>query len=246
MTTYLRPLWRRLFGQAWIFVAVLFVLLVLLRAYVQLWAREASWVLMLVFLAMWVLPFVCFTRPGRAAMGLIRPARPAWLLWGALLGFAAALLAFGIGYGLYGAGPDNWYVSVRDHYLVDPSVLALPPVTLFIMFTVPAMLFSPVGEEFFFRGMLHESVRERWGDKAAVAVNSLAFAGVHVLHHGVAMDAAGLEIRWVSGLLWVGLMAMLSVLFTLCRLRGGSIWPAVLAHSAFNLGMNATIFFVLV
>jgi membrane protease YdiL (CAAX protease family) len=245
MTHSLRSVWRRVFGEAWILVLVLLAMLVLPRAYVQLQAPEAGAVLLLLFLVMWVLPFVCFDKAGRAAMGLVRSARPVWLLWGGLLGFAAALLVFGIGYGLYGDSPDNWYVSVRDHYLTGQPVPEMPRFTLFLMFTIPAMLFSPVGEEFFFRGMLHESVREKWGGQAAVAVNSLAFAGVHILHHGIAADAAGLEIRWISGLLWVALMAALSVLFTLCRLRGGSIWPAVLAHSTFNLGMNVTIFYIL-
>ena len=37
-------------------------------------------------------------------------------------------------------------------------------------------------------------------------------------------------------------MVGLSWLFTLCRQRSGSIWPAVAAHSAFNLVMNVCIF----
>jgi membrane protease YdiL (CAAX protease family) len=46
-------------------------------------------------------------------------------------------------------------------------------------------------------------------------------------------------------LLWLLLVMGTSWLFTLCRRRGGAIWPAVLGHAAFNLVMNLTIFLVL-
>ena len=113
------------------------------------------------------------------------------------------------------------------------------------IFTIPAMIFSPIGEEFFFRGMIHESAKAHWGERAATLVNILAFGGIHLLHHGIARDASGWHLLIVPGLLWMLLVVGTSWLFTLCRKQSGSIWPAVLAHSTFNLVMNLAIFLIL-
>jgi membrane protease YdiL (CAAX protease family) len=244
----LRPLWQRVFGQAWVLNLVLFVLLSGLRAYGILGPERASvrQLILVSFLAMWFLPFVFLHRDGRRATGLGKPGRLAWLAWGPLLGAVASMLLFGIGMLLYGRGADHWYVAISQQYLLDDVMSQLPLVTAFVMFTVPAMLLSPIGEEFFFRGMVHESVRTGWGERTATLVNGLAFAGVHFLHYGVARDSSGWHVRAVPGLLWFVLMMGVSWLFTMCRKKSGSIWPAVLAHSTFNLVMNLTIFLTLI
>jgi hypothetical protein len=78
-----------------------------------------------------------------------------------------------------------------------------------------------------------------------VAPLGLAFGGVHLLHYGIIHDAGGWHFLLVPGLRWLGLMVVTSWLFTLCRKLGGSIWPAVLSHSAYNLVMNLTLFLIL-
>jgi membrane protease YdiL (CAAX protease family) len=129
--------------------------------------------------------------------------------------------------------------------LIDDELSQLPTIALIVMFTVPAMLFSPIGEEFFFRGMVHESVSSRWGEWIAMLVNGLAFSLIHFFHYGIAHDASGWRLRLLPGMLWGLLMMGTSWLFTLCRKRSGSIWPAVLGHSIFNLMMNLIIFLIL-
>lgn len=243
----LRPFWRRLFGRPWILNLVLFILLGSLRAYAIL-GPETEGVrrlIMVGFLLMWFLPFVFSDRGGRRAMGLKEVECPIWLLWGALLGAAASLITFAIGVLLYGRGQNHWFVAISHQYMLDDLTSQLPLTVLIPMFTIPAMVFSPIGEEFFFRGMVHESINVRWGERAATLVNGLAFSAVHLLHYGVMRDASGWRFRLVPGLLWVLLMMGISWLFTLCRQRSGSIWPAVLSHSVFNLVMNLTIFLVL-
>jgi len=243
----LRPLWHRLFGHAWMLTLLLFFLLGGLRAYGILGPEEASvhQLIMLSFFLMWFLPYVFFGQDGRRAIGLRGVERPIWLVWGVLLGALASLIVFAIGFLLYGRGADNWYVAISQQYLIDDSMFELPKLGLIAMFTIPAMLFSPIGEEFFFRGMVHESINSRWGERAATLVNSLAFSAVHFLHYGIARDADGWRLRLLPGVLWVLLMMGISWLFTLCRRRSGSIWPAVLSHSVFNLVMNLTIFLIL-
>jgi membrane protease YdiL (CAAX protease family) len=241
----LRPAWQRIFRQGWVLNLLLFILLGGLRAYGLFGPPSARMLIMLNFFLMWLLPFIFFTQPGRSALGVKKIERPIGLLWGAVLGIGGALIIFAVGYGLYGHGAANWYISIRDSWAIDSTLLQLPRIQLFLIYTVPAMIFSPVGEEFFFRGMIHESAKELGGQRTATVVNALAFAGVHVLHHGLSWDGAGLHFLLVSGSLWILLMLGMSWLFTQCRERSGSIWPAIVAHLMFNLVMNVTIFGVL-
>jgi membrane protease YdiL (CAAX protease family) len=241
----LRPFWRGIFRQAWILLAVLFLLLGALRAYGLLGPAEARMLIMLGFFLMWFLPFIFFSREGRTAMGMARVEKKGWILWGILLGLAGGFAVYALGCLLFGNSENNWYISLLNSYQIDGTMREMGTLPLFLIFTGPAILFSPVGEEFFFRGMIHESVREAGFPRAAAIVNALAFAAVHLLHHGIFLGDAGLRILPVSGLIWFLLMMGASWSFTQCRLRSGSIWPAVLAHAAFNLSMNTAIFLFL-
>jgi hypothetical protein len=107
---------------------------------------------------------------------------------------------------------------------------------------LPAAIVSPVGEEFFFRGLLHFSLKRVAGSTVATLANAFAFGSVHLLHHGIWRDAAGWHFRMGSGLMFLLVGMGLSWLFTVCRLRSGSLWPAILAHSACTLAMNVAIF----
>ena len=241
----LRPAWQHIFRRAWILNLILFIVLGGLRAYGLFGPQSVRLLIMLNFFLMWFLPFIFFTQSGRHAMGLTRVERPIWLLWGSLLGIGGSLIIFAVGYGLYGHSTENWYVGILNSWAIDSTMLQLPRIQLFLIYTLPAILFSPIGEEFFFRGMIHESVKVHWGQRAATAVNAIAFGGVHILHYGSSWDSAGLHFSLVSGTLWILLIMGLSWLFTQCRQRSGSIWPAVVAHSTFNLVMNVSIFWAL-
>jgi membrane protease YdiL (CAAX protease family) len=241
----LRPAWLRVFRQAWILSLVLFLALGALRAYGLFGPVGARMSIMLGFFLMWFLPIIFLTRSGRLAIGLKRVEHPRWWLWAIVLGVASSLLVFGVGYVLYGHGADNWSVSLLNSWALDSTMLQLPHTELFLIYTVPAILFSPVGEELFFRGIVHESVRERWGQGPATVVNAAAFSGVHTLHHGLSWDGSGWHVLLGSGLLWILLIFGLGLLFTECRRRSGSIWPAVVAHAAFNLVTNVCIFWAL-
>jgi membrane protease YdiL (CAAX protease family) len=107
---------------------------------------------------------------------------------------------------------------------------------------LPAMIVSPIGEELLFRGLIQQSFARRWNVVIATVVNGLAFGLVHLHVHGLWRDAAGFHLHLVSGALMVLLMAGLSAVFTLCRMRSGSLYAAMVAHSACNLAMIGAIF----
>ena len=68
---------------------------------------------------------------------------------------------------------------------------------------------------------------------------------VHLCHHGQFHTAAGVELRELSAALWMVLMFGSALLFAWLRKSSGSLLPAIVAHMAFNLVMNLTIFWFL-
>ncbi|MBN1305081.1 MAG: CPBP family intramembrane metalloprotease [Anaerolineales bacterium] len=237
--------WRRIFKHPWWLSVVLFLILAGVCAYGLFGPEKARRWIMFGFFILWFTPFLFFSKAGRRNLGIKKIGNPLWLLWGFLLGGAASSLVFILGFLLYGRNSDNWYVSVLVSWLIDEQMMELPRLALFAMFTFPAVVFSPVGEEFFFRGIIHETVKEKWGVAIATVVNAMAFGLVHLMHHGIQWGQRGLQVSIFSGLLWFVLMMGVSWLFTICRLEGDAIWPAVFSHAAFNLTKNMTIFWFL-
>jgi membrane protease YdiL (CAAX protease family) len=238
----LRPFWGRIARQAWIVSAVLFVVLAGIRAAGLFGPTSTRMLIMLGFFLMWFTPIVFLTKAGRRRIGIRKPVNAKWMVAAPFIGAAGGLTLFALGYWWFGTGPDNWYMSIlRSWDITDGMQSDLGTLTLFLMFAIPSALFSPIGEEIFFRGFVHESFRERWGYRVALAANALAFAAVHGLHHGFQPG----HFRPWSGLLWVALIAGVVMLFQLCKERAGSIWASVLCHSAFNVAMTATVIFVL-
>jgi membrane protease YdiL (CAAX protease family) len=144
---------------------------------------------------------------------------------------------------LYGNTPDNWCVSIRDSFHLGQMLAVMSPGAAFTVIALLTMSFTPVGEEFLFRGLIQQSFTMRWNAVIATLVNGFAYGLLHLLHvHGLWHDAAGFHLRLVSGALMVLLLAGLGATFTLCRLWTGSLWCAVVAHAACNLAMISAIF----
>lgn len=240
------PFWGRTLGAPWCASVLVLVLLTCARAYAMLGPRSARPLLLLQFLAMWMLPFVLLTRVGRREIGLCKPDRAVAATFGsALAGAACSLGGFALGLVLFGQSPQNWNVTVRDSFRLQELRGSMPDPLLFATIALPAMIFSPIGEEILFRGVIQQAFTRRWDAGIATAVNSFSFGLVHFLHHGISRDAAGIHLQFLSGSLMVLLMAATSYVFTLCRLRSGSLWPAMAAHSTYNLVMIVGIFLYL-
>jgi membrane protease YdiL (CAAX protease family) len=203
----------------------------------------ASWraLFVVVCLAMTALPWLVLGRAGRRQIGLQRARHRAWLAAGLLVGALAASACYLLGVSLYGSGPDNWFVSVARNYQLQPTA-GWSLLRLHLTFTIAACLFSPIGEEIFFRGFLQRVLQERHGARQATLMEASLFALVHLCHHGIVAGAAGYRLLPLSASLWVAQMFALSLLFAWLRRSSDSVLPAIAAHAAFNAAMNGWIF----
>lgn len=84
---------------------------------------------------------------------------------------------------------------------------------------IVAVILAPVAEELFFRGTMFSALRRRWGIRAAVIAPSLIWA---LLHFGVEW--------WI-----IAMIAGWGMLLAMVRDRGGSIYPPIALHAAWNL-----------
>jgi membrane protease YdiL (CAAX protease family) len=241
---FLRPFWNRLGIPPWLLSLLVLAVLAAARFYSAFGPPQASILFVLHILAMWALPFLFLTRQGRRDIGLTKQGiTPASLALCALAGAAGGLLIFWIGMALYGDTADNWCVSVRDSFQLKQMLTVMSPGAAFAVIAVSTLGFTPIGEEFLFRGLIQQSFTLRWNAAIATLVNGLAYGLLHLLHvHGLWHDAAGFHFRLVSGALVVLLLAGLGAGFTVCRMRTGSLWCAVAAHAACNLAMISAIF----
>jgi membrane protease YdiL (CAAX protease family) len=116
---------------------------------------------------------------------------------------------------------------------------------LFAVFTVPSMIFSPIGEEFFFRALLQRSLEDFTSRSLATVCECSVFAIVHLCHHGLYRTSMGFSFWMPSSIIWAALMFLAGYLFAYFRNTSDSIFPAVVCHMAFNATMGVYIFSVL-
>jgi len=199
------------------------------------------------FVMMMILPFIFLHAEGRRQIGLIK-SKMSWIYIAAIFyGVAAASLCFVLGILFFDKSPDNWFITIRNYYGAQiPGVLDMPLLRFFIVATVPAMIFSPIGEEIFFRGFLQDAFQTRFGLRSSMIIESAIFGLVHLFHHGLVRSNDGTNFFPFSGMLWVMLMFLTAYGFALLRKRSGSIYPSIVAHAIFNLAMNIYIFCFLV
>jgi len=193
------------------------------------------------FVLMSLAPWVFLSRGGRRAMGLQKPASRSIYLPAIGLGAIAALACFLLGIALFGTHADNWFVTIAGNFARSVPD-HLPVLQLYLMFTVTAMVFSPIGEEIFFRGLLQSALETRLSPAASTWVECLAFGTVHLCHHGVVLSAAGIAFLPRSGPIWFALMVAAGYLFAWLRARSQSLYPAIASHVAFNFTMGTCIF----
>ncbi len=237
------------FARAWkldtttslLFVIASAIAFAAMRAVGTLGPTGLQFLLPVGFVLMSLAPWIFLSRDGRRAMGLQKATSSSIYLPAIGLGAIAALGCFLLGLALFGTSADNWFVTIAVNF--DRSVPdQLPVMQLYLMFTVTAMIFSPIGEEIFFRGLLQSALETRLSPTASTWVECLAFGTVHLCHHGVVLSAAGIGFLPRSAPVWFALMAAAGYLFAWLRARSRSLYPAIAAHVAFNFTMGTCIF----
>ena len=225
---------------------VLLIVFTSMRGLAMLGPLFAQPLLPLSFVLMAVAPFVLLNRPDRTAIGLKMPHSYHSYLFAAVLGSMAAFVCYIIGISLFHLTPDNWYVTIKKFYLNNPAYDNDSPIwQTFLIFTLPALIFSPVGEEIFFRGFFQESLKLNFSERTSTLIECACFGLIHLFHHGLVSNNGSIILFPLSGLIWALLMASLAFAFVQIRKHSNSLYPAIASHASFNLSMNAIIFFLI-
>lgn len=226
-------------------VMLLMVIFSIMRAIGLFGPGSLRWLLPLGFCIMAILPWVMLTPDGRRDIGIARASSPIAYLHASVASVVASLMCFLLGYLLFGETIDNWYVNIGNSYKQVMDTSGMSFWLLSLIFTLPAIIFSPIGEEIFFRGQLQKTLEQVCNAKTSTMIECLLFALVHQLHHGIIQTATGFTYLPIPAALWFAQMFLVAWMFAWLRARTGSIFPAIVAHMVFNLTMNSVIFLFL-
>jgi membrane protease YdiL (CAAX protease family) len=235
-------IWNQLFRRKWMLGILLILLfgiprfILVMQSYVSGNSRYVS----LIFTAMVITPFIFLRKAGRKKMGMRKPSRPWWLLWGFLLGMGMCLILFSLFRLAYGLQISNAFVYIGNLTASGKGSLAF-----FLIYQVIVMTFSPFGEELFYRGLVHQTFKEPLGDSGASLVDSGAFALTHLAHFGLVYAAGTWSFLFLPSLIWITSMFLTCLVFTRVKQRSGSILGAIFTHAGFNFGMGCLIFYAL-
>ncbi|MDL2304493.1 CPBP family intramembrane metalloprotease [Bacteroides sp. OttesenSCG-928-D19] len=241
----LRSFWRKYFSFNWKFGLFLIALICIPRFVLVLNANEnANYSYIgLIMLVSAIIPFIFLNKHGRKTIGLTKPSKYSWLLIAVAIGLCFSIALYFAGELLYGSSNENWYVYIGKSYNIPDGISGKDKFTMFVAMAITGIIFSPIGEELFFRGIVHSSFAKSVGNAKASVIDSSAFAVTHISHFGLVFINNEWSFYTIPTLLWVTGMFLLSVLFFICRHKSGSLLGAILCHSAFNLGMIYCIFY---
>lgn len=242
----LRSFWQNILTYNWKLGILLILLFGIPRFIIVLEANiSGSYGLVsIIFMLMWITPFILLNKKGRTYIGIRKPQNYKWLLYSFLIGAAFCSFMFVSSQLLFGDSISNSFVYISKSYTLprgEPT--AINKLILFITFSLTGMTFSPIGEEFLYRGVIHGSFVERFGEQKASLFDSLAFSITHLAHFGIIYNLGKWDFLFFPALLWVSGMFILSQLLFRCKQMTGSIWGAVIGHAGYNFGMMYWIFY---
>ena len=248
MESELKPLWSKFFNFDWKFGFFLILLMCIPRVILVLHGNVIGNMQFvgITMVIMAIAPIVFLSKYGREKIGIKKSTNYIWLIIAIFIGLIFSILLYFIGESFYGNSYENWYNYIGKSYNIPQG---MDEQTRLIMFGISAfigMTFSPIGEELFFRGIVHSSFASSVGNKIASLIDSSAFAIVHISHFGLVFHNQQWEFLLVPTLIWVLSMFVISILFYVCRKRSGSILGAIICHSAFNFGMTYCIFYPII
>jgi membrane protease YdiL (CAAX protease family) len=190
-----------------------------------------------------LIPFIFLSKYGRQRIGIRGTRRADQLILALILGIAASLILYWVGLKLYGNSDQNWYKYIGRSYNLSAEMADQEKFIMFLIVAFTSMIFSPIGEELFFRGVIHGSFAASLGERRASMVDSSAFALTHIAHFGWVYIDGTWQFFLIPALLWVVSMFLVSVLFFSMKKKASSLLGAICCHAGFNLGMIYCIFY---
>jgi uncharacterized protein len=247
MKNELRPFWSVKFNFNWKFGLFLILMVCIPRFILVLNANASgnySYIGMIMVISA-IVPFIFLNKYGLKKIGIDKPEKYNLLLIAFVSGLIASILLYFLGRSLYGNSDENWYNYIGKSYDIPFGINRNSKTILFLFMALSGMTFSPIGEELFFRGIVHSSFAKSIGEKMASIISSSAFALTHISHFGLVYINNQWSFLATPTLIWVLSMFLVSVLFFIFRKYSGSILGAIICHSAFNLGMIYCIFYMM-
>lgn len=197
----------------------------------------------IIFLTMIILPFILLKRSGQKRIGLAIPTS-IWTIFAFLLGIIFCVIMYLTAIGKFDNTTQNWFVYIsRSFSAVPQNIVDSDRIIYFAIYAVISMTFSPIGEELFYRGLVHECFNESWGNRWASIADSTAFSLTHLAHFGIVYIDGTWKLYFLPALMWIIFLFSLSLLFSWFRKKSSSIWGAVAAHAGYNLAMTYLIFY---
>jgi uncharacterized protein len=242
----LRPFWNRIFNFNWKFGLFLILLICIPRFVFVLNANESgnySPSIALIMMLSAIAPFIFLSKYGRKKIGITMPKNYNRLLIAFIGGLVASILLYFLGQILYGNSYENWYNYIGKLYKITANISQSDKKILFAITALMSMILSPIGEELFFRGIVHSTFEKSVGAQKASIIDSSAFALTHISHFGLVFINNKWNFLPVPTMIWITSMFLVSLLFYFFRKNSVSILGAIICHSAFNLGMTFCIFY---
>lgn len=247
MQNELRSFWSHHLKLNWK-LGLFLILMVCIPRFVLVLKANETGNYSLIGLVMFVsalVPFVFLNKKGQKLAGIRKTNNFQFLAYAFVAGLVFSLFLHFLGKGIYGNSFENWYQYIGKSYNIPENISAENKKIMFLIMAGTGMIFSPIGEELFFRGIVHSSFAKSLGHKKASLIDSLAFAATHISHFGIVFINNTWDLYLVPAIIWVLSMFLVSLLFFQMKQLSNSIWGAVLCHSGFNLGMIYCIFYLL-
>ncbi len=96
----------------------------------------------------------------------------------------------------------------------------------------------------FYREVVHNSFRERLGERNASLIDSAAFALTHLAHFGIIFTLGSWKFLPLPSLIWISSMFFTCLVFNWTKRKSGSILGAILTHAGFNAGMGLIFYYI--
>lgn len=247
MDKELKSFWSGLFDFNWKFGLFLILIVCVPRFFLVLNANSSGnyGSIGLIMTISAIAPFLFLTKFGLKEIGITKPQSLKWLVVAFAFGLTASILLYFLGQFLYGNSYQDWYQYIGKSYKIPATITQTEKNIMFAVMAITGMTFSPIGEELFFRGIVHSSFAKSIGAKKASIVDSSAFALTHISHFGLVFINNKWTFFTIPTIIWVISMFLVSLLFFAFRKKSNSILGAILCHSAFNLGMIFCVFYLL-